>query len=109
MRVAQWVLLFSTALSNLNAAHAEICGLFHFDDFGGPRSSQYTLTHISPFNQSRYSISNPESPLVKKMLVGSCYCVNGDVDFDSRFRDRAYFVLRIDQIVVGPYSGCTPK
>jgi hypothetical protein len=100
------ILLLSLSFSS---AWAEQCGLFQINDYGDRIS--YTLVDFSRMAPRilNYRIVNDDSPLVRGMVNGLCYCVDGTETVDPQFNgDLMYRLLRVGTVNSGPTQDCTP-
>lgn len=89
---------------------AAVCGLYQIEDFGD--RVLYTLTDFrSEYpRQNVYTIQNPASDVVKIMVRGICYCVDGREQADPEYEgDRSFRVLFVDAMTGIPYQNCGPN
>ncbi|MGZ3722424.1 MAG: hypothetical protein ACXVA9_05810 [Bdellovibrionales bacterium] len=91
------------------SAFAEQCGLYQIEDYG--ERTAYTIIDFVSMNpqQVSYQITNRDSRVVRSMVNGLCYCVDGAVTPDPLFHgDLLYQLLEVTRVTSGPSSGCAP-
>lgn len=87
------------------------CGLYQVEDFGDRVTYSITRAYSTgtDWNQTLYTITNPGTILVRSMVRGSCYCVEGPVQLDPEFDNDVNFqLLTIETVKSHPFSQCLP-
>ena len=85
-------------LFSFSAGATQVCGVYLIiEDFA--KREMHTLNILNPPSrrQIHYTISNPETELVRGLFTGRCYCVQGTVNLDPEFNgDGDFRLLHVD-------------
>lgn len=99
------MLIVITLLLSL-PCRAATCGLFQAEDFGDrilysiiQLKDPLTYLRAPSPTQTLFTITNPESAMVKTMIRGFCYCVEGEVTPDPEFEGDHNFKLLTVSVV----------
>ena len=90
---------------------AATCGLYQAEEFTD--RVLYTLTDFETKSkltrpQTQFTITNSDTVLVRNMIRGKCYCVDGPVSPDPEFSDDENYQLIVIEKIVSEFSGCFP-
>jgi len=97
--------LFVLLIVGSPAFAAPVCGLYQVEDFGDRIT--YSITRLEARWQTVYTVTNPGFPVVKNMLSGMCYCVEGEVQPDPEFvGDENFQLVTVSRIEAAAYAGC---
>ncbi len=103
------IALLTILTLSLHAQAAEFCGLFQAEDFRA-RGVVVSLIDFQTYlpNHKTYTITNALDSNVAGLVIGQCYCLEGNTSIDTNYADSMYQLLEVSRMVRGPYVGCLP-